>query len=178
MIDHHWSIGFYLINCLWPIAFDQLIAFDCLSLINHLLVITFGWWPFSVCMPCINCLWPIAFDQLIAFDWLPLFNHLWAITCARLSLINFHWLPFYPLGHLQEEFMKPTAQWLKSRIKPLKHFAFWRKFRIGFPPQPLLQYQHCNRGTGSLAVGGSSLHRGKSSFDAKIIHPNEVCPRL
>ena len=40
--------------------------------------------------------------------------------------------------------------------------------------------QHCigGRGRGALALKGNSLHTGKASFNAKLICPNEFCPRL
>ena len=38
--------------------------------------------------------------------------------------------------------------------------------------------QRCNVGEGALAVKGRSLRTGKVSFNAKLICPNEFCPRL
>ena len=39
--------------------------------------------------------------------------------------------------------------------------------------------QHCNgEGEGALAVKGSSLRTRKASFNAKLMCPNEFCPRL
>ena len=38
--------------------------------------------------------------------------------------------------------------------------------------------QHCNWGRGALAAKGSSLRTGKASFNAKLMCPNEFCPRL
>ena len=38
--------------------------------------------------------------------------------------------------------------------------------------------QHCNGGKGALAVEGNSFHKRRASFNAKLICPNEFCPRL
>ena len=38
--------------------------------------------------------------------------------------------------------------------------------------------QHCNGGTGALAVKGSSLRTEKASFNAKLMCLNGFCPRL
>ena len=83
---------------------------------------------------------------------------------------------------------------LQSRTKRLTHFVFGRKFRVEIPltshcnaDQNVIDEltsmssssnQHCSGGRGALAVEGSSLHAGKASFNAKLICPNEFCPRL
>ena len=46
---------------------------------------------------------------------------------------------------------------------------------MSFSKQPKLQW---GGGRGSSTMEGSSLHRGKASFDAKSICPNEFCSRL
>ena len=85
---------------------------------------------------------------------------------------------------------------LQSRTKLMTHFVFWRKFRVEIPPPPIAMLkadenvidelasmssssnQHCNGGRGALAVKGHSLRTGKASFNAKLMCPNEFCPRL
>ena len=85
---------------------------------------------------------------------------------------------------------------LQSRTKLMTNFVSWRKFRVEIPPPPIAvlnadenvideltrmsssSNQHCSGRRGALVVKGSSLHTRKISFNAKLICPNEFCPRL
>lgn len=89
---------------------------------------------------------------------------------------------------------------LQSQTNLMRHVAFTGNFWVRTPPPPPLppfamleaygnvideltsmcssSNQHCKLGGGSSAVEGSCLHAGKTSFNTKLICPNEFCPRL